>query len=303
MDLKPTPEFPSFRSIIIEDKDTINNYLVEIQPRACELTFNNIFSWRKTEHTQISKINETIIIISKENGVNYFLPPLDFKLKNLDEILIKILTWMKNNQGTEEIRFVDDHFLSRINRDSFSIILDMPSYDYIYSMKDLALLKGRKYDGKRNHIRYFEKNNKYNYEEINPQKIEYYVSFQDEWCDMEKCYLSQKLIDERFAIKEMLDNYSALNLKGAVIRIDDKVMALTIGEELNKDTFLVNIEKANPKIRGLYQAINQLFCQNNMRNYKYINREEDLGVEGIRKAKLSYHPIEMVKKYRLSLKA
>ena len=301
MSLYTVPDFPLFRDIIIEDKNLFDSYFNNIQPKACQLTFNNLFSWRRTEKTKISKIDTTLVLISKDKTNNYFLPLLNYEKKDLTDEYILILRWLKERQGEAEIKYIDDTLLLKIDKNKFNIIEDKSSYDYIYLTKDLIGLKGRKYDSKRNHIKYFEKNSSYIYEELNSDNIRESFRFEGEWCDMEKCSLSQKLLDEKTAINEMLDNFYKLKIKGGVIKIDGRIKALTIVERLNKDTFLVNIEKANPKIRGLYQAINQCFCKESMQEFKYVNREEDLGIEGLRKAKLSYSPVEMVRKYRISL--
>ena len=294
------PDFPEFRIININDKSIIDHYLNKMQPMVCELTFNNIYSWRNTEKTKISKINNVILLIAKENDVNYFMPPLCIESKNLNKVLIDILRWLSEKQKNAEIKYVDLKFLTNIDKNNFSVIEDRPNFDYVYLSSDLAYLKGRKFDAKRNHLKKFEKNYRFVYEDINYKNVDEYLSFENEWCEIERC-MNKKLMDEREAIRGMLENYKYLNLKGGIIKIGGKIEALTIGEELNRETFLVNIEKANSKYKGIYQAINQMFCTREKMNYKFINREQDLGVLGIRKAKLSYNPNKLIKKYRVLL--
>jgi len=124
----------------------------------------------------------------------------------------------------------------------------------------------------------------------------------DEWCLLKDCQHKDGLAKEREAIKHMLENFEYLNIRSGIIEVDSKIIAVSLGEALNSETFVVHIEKANSNFTGIYQTINQMFCNNEAAGYKYINREQDLGVPGLRKAKESYHPYKMVKKYTLTLK-
>ena len=110
------------------------------------------------------------------------------------------------------------------------------------------------------------------------------------------------LHNEYFAIKEFLTNYDKFNAIGGVICIEDDIVAYTFGEKLNKDTFVIHFEKGNPKFNVVYQTINKLFVENDIdQKYNYINREQDLGITGIRKAKQSYYPVKMIKKYNITI--
>jgi hypothetical protein len=125
---------------------------------------------------------------------------------------------------------------------------------------------------------------------------------QETWCQLKNCQEDPSLLMEDYAIHQALTYFEDLNFRGGAILIDNKVEAFALGEQLNKDTAVIHIEKANPDILGLYAAINQLFCLKTWSHMKYINREQDLGVEGLRKAKESYHPHHMVNKYILTKK-
>jgi hypothetical protein len=119
---------------------------------------------------------------------------------------------------------------------------------------------------------------------------------------MRECVVKPDLLAEDYAIREALANAAELNCQGGAIVINSRVEAFSLGEPLNQDTAVIHIEKANPDIPGLYAAINQLFCANAWANWTYINREQDMGVEGLRKAKESYYPHHMVNKHILTAK-
>ncbi|MBW1764419.1 MAG: DUF2156 domain-containing protein, partial [Deltaproteobacteria bacterium] len=123
---------------------------------------------------------------------------------------------------------------------------------------------------------------------------------QERWCELKYCEGSRSLSSEDIAIHEAMIHFDTLDYKGCVIKINSRIEAFSIGEQLNSNTAVVHIEKANPDIPGLYVAVNQFFCQDAWAEVEYINREQDLGIEGLRKVKESYYPDHMVNKYIVS---
>jgi hypothetical protein len=132
--------------------------------------------------------------------------------------------------------------------------------------------------------------------------VECFLDMQETWCQLKKCEEDPGLLMEDYAIYQALTHLDELDLQGGAIIIDDKIEAFTLGEPLNQDTAVIHIEKANPDIPGLYAAINQLFCSNAWSHMTYVNREQDLGIEGLRTAKQSYSPHHMVNKYIVTRK-
>jgi hypothetical protein len=179
--------------------------------------------------------------------------------------------------------------------------LDRDQSDYIYLVKDLTKLEGRKYHRKRNHIKQFKEKYSYQYLSLTPEWISESLRLETDWCDLRHCELVLGLANESVAIKEALTHFDQLNMKGGAILIDGKLEAFTLGEPLNPETVVIHIEKANPVFEGLYPLINQVFLENEWSAHLYVNREQDLGEEGLRKAKESYFPHHMIHKYILTL--
>jgi hypothetical protein len=125
----------------------------------------------------------------------------------------------------------------------------------------------------------------------------------DRWCAARNCGVDPGLCDEYRAIRQLLEHYEQLDVTGAAVRVDGAVQAFSMGEALSPDTAVIHVEKAMPDIEGLYQVMNQWFCRDQLGGFDYVNREQDLGVPGLRKAKLSYHPHHMVKKFRVPVGA
>jgi hypothetical protein len=178
---------------------------------------------------------------------------------------------------------------------------DRGQSDYVYLAEDLIKLQGRKYHRKRNHIKQFKEKYSYQYLPLTSEWISECLRLETEWCDLRHCEAIPGLLNESVAIKEALTCYETLGLKGGAILIDGKVEAFTLGEPLNQNTVVIHIEKANSAYEGLYSLINQAFLENEWAEYTYVNREQDLGEEGLRKAKESYFPHHMINKYTLTL--
>jgi hypothetical protein len=182
---------------------------------------------------------------------------------------------------------------------------DRPNFDYLYNTKDLIELKGRAYHSKKNHLNYFNANYKYEYDKMSPDMTEDAMIFIREFNNRknpENPHERLLLEYEERAMRDVFLNLDTVGFLSGVIRIGGKIEAISIGGKLGTKTVTVHVEKANTEYRGLYQAINNEFCRHMAKNVKRINREEDMGIPGLRRAKLSYHPVKFVEKYSVYLK-
>ena len=175
--------------------------------------------------------------------------------------------------------------------------------DYIYLRSDLATLKGKKFQAKRNHINRFRNTYPdYEYTPITPDRIQECLDLEAEWCKVNNCDQQEGTGNERRALIYALHNFEALGLTGGILHVNGKIVAFTFGMPINHETFGVHVEKADTNIDGAYAMINNEFANHIPEQYIYINREEDLGLEGLRKAKLSYQPVTILEKYMACLK-
>ncbi|MFY9377952.1 MAG: phosphatidylglycerol lysyltransferase domain-containing protein, partial [Peptococcia bacterium] len=183
----------------------------------------------------------------------------------------------------------------------FSYQDDREGYDYIYTLEKLVSLSGKKLQSKRNHINRFIANNAdWSFEEISQDNLSECWEMNQEWCRQNGCKDDELLNEEYCAVRRCFNNYEALELEGGLLRLAGKVIAFTMGERLNSDTYVVHIEKAFGEIQGAYQLINREFAkliQERHPDIVYVNREEDMGYEGLRRAKMSYRPVRMEEKY------
>ena len=191
----------------------------------------------------------------------------------------------------------DKAVLEELYPERFTFTEDRDSFDYIYSREDLVLLSGKKYHSKRNHIAFFEKQ-EYQYEELNDKNLSECLSMNAVWIEKNSDKFYDGIDKEQWALTRAFEHYDELGYKGALLRRDGQVVAFTLGEEMNDNMFCTHFEKAFSDIRGAYPTINREFAKRTLTGYKYINREEDTGDEGLRKAKLSYKPVKLLVKYK-----
>ncbi|MBR5783240.1 MAG: DUF2156 domain-containing protein [Clostridia bacterium] len=172
--------------------------------------------------------------------------------------------------------------------------------DYIYSSEKLRLLTGKKLAAKRNHINAFEREHPdWHTAVITKENMPAVYRFHDTWCAARE--IDQNLEEELEAARLMLDNFFALGLEGLILYAGDDIVAYAMGEPITDETYCVHVEKALSEVRGAYPLINREFARTYCENYKYINREDDSGEMGLRKAKMSYEPIRIVHKYEAEM--
>lgn len=296
-------QFPAFKPLELEDRDVIHPTLWTYQPETSELTFTNLFMWRAHYGLSWSLAGESIVILASPPKEEPFaFPPIGGARRV--EIVFEVLNWLREDRGLDDPRIerADSRLASELNGDKrFAVEPLRDHFDYLYNTADLILLAGGAYRAKRNHINYFMRSYANTYEELSPKHLAACLDMTGNWCEVRRCEQDLSLLGEWDAIREALTNFRSLELKGGVILIDGRVEAFTLAESLNESTAVVHVEKANTEIRGLYNAINQQFCEKQWKDVPFVNREQDLGEPGLREAKLSYNPARLVEKYRITL--
>jgi len=294
-DLDSLSIFPKFQPIDLNLKGIIDRSIGPLIPSTSELTFANLYAWRAAYHFAVSRHGDHILVRTEEKPPFKFLPPLG-PGKMQAEMLSLLL-----DTGATFIR-IPETMKSLLESDSrFRIELDLPNSDYLFLIKDLAALSGQKYDGKRNQIKKFKKNYSFDYILFNTENIQECLSFEKNWCEIKGCDLVEGLREERQAIHEMIDHFEYLELFGGGIKVNDRLCAMAIADKLSEDTLVLRVLKADPNYPGLYQTMCNEFFIRQARGFTYANFEQDLGIAGLRKAKLSYQPIQMINKYTVSL--
>ena len=290
-----------FKVIELSDRAWITDLLKKSDFMGCEYNFSNNIAWHRLYDTTICRYKDFYISRSMKYGMRFTFPAGSGDYKDL------ILT-LKQEAETAGcplvIGSVTDENLGifeELFAGQFSVSCDEADCDYIYDAEKLRTLSGKKYHQKRNHLARFYENN-WEYSTLTEKDFDECIEFAVNSYNLNQSYDDESSVAEQFAINTFMNYYNELELKGGVIRVDGKVQGFTIGDAINSNTFDIHIEKANAEIQGAYAAINNEFAKSATAGYSYINREEDLGLEGLRRSKRSYHPVIMLRKNTVTFK-
>ena len=291
-------EFKPFR---IEDKARIDSYFVVHHYEQIDCTFNTLFLWQDAYQTSWAEQDGILFVRAGTGKDTFFMPPFAKEEENFvhglaliheeyDKLGLPFRLTSASSWVTEQIE--------RLVPGKYDFIEDRDNEEYIYRTEDMIRLPGKKLRMKKNHLNGFLRQYAdYQYEAITKENLEDAKAGIHDW------FLRHGDIEEEEqAIKRCFDHWDALGVKGAVIRIYGKVEAFTNGDSINEKMAHIIFEKANPEIRGLYQAINRDFLMHEFAETEFVNREEDLGLPGLREAKMGYHPDHLTEKYDVVLK-
>lgn len=289
-----------FHPLRIEDRATIERYTLPSDSRNCDLTFANMFCWQEVYRSAWALVDDFLIIRFHIDGgpnIGYMQPvgPGDFTP------IVALLRDDAQSCG-QRLRLVGltdkgCTLLRNAFSGSFACASDRALEDYIYLADDLRALSGRRYQPKRNHLnRFTAEYPDYHYEELTPDRFAECMALERQWRRTHEGHVSELCAEQR-AMQRAFAHFDALGLRGGCLYVGDQLVAFTYGSAVSDDTFVTHVEKADTTFEGAFTAINKLFTEHLPERFRWINREEDLGLEGLRHAKLSYHPAELLHKY------
>ncbi len=260
----------------------------------CENSFLNAILWEKLYNYEYCLQNNSLIMrLSDGEERVYFLPLGDNFENSVKEII-------EEENGHPLFCVSDGERFEKFKGlmgDNLSYLPIPENFEYIYKRSDLAELVGKKYHQKRNHISSFSRKYDWHYETLTKDNICDVFAVSDEWLKEKDADLQQDLLLENESIKNALMHLEELSIVGGIVYVADKPVAYCFGTALNDCVFDVNIEKALSDYQGAYAVINNEFVKRELTSFLYVNREDDLGIEGLRRAKLSYQPHTILKKY------
>jgi hypothetical protein len=299
MSIEGFPQFPESRKIAIADRPVIEELFETYPSEISERTFGSVYVWRNYEdRSMVSQLDSHVIISwRRERFGSVVLAPVGPEPESLIEVLSEPGS---GAQSTFSGVFgVEASLASRLKEAGLSPVPLRDEWDYVYRTSDLVALAGPKYHTQRKEMKKATSEFRLLYEPMTAARQKDCLELEETWCDLKHCTLDKLSDAENSALKEAIFNLDKIGFFGGVILLDDKVQALTIGERLSSNTAVVHFEKANPAIRGLYQVINQQFCEHALKKFEFVNREQDVGEPGLRRAKEGYHPHHLVEKYLL----
>lgn len=292
-----------FKEIELKDKEWVDECLKQAKFQGCEYSFTSNYIWRSIYHPKIAKVEGMYCLRSEYQGrYSYCYPAGQGDRKKVIALLLEDakelgISFRMHGITEDLIEQLEEWFPGL-----FQFETNRDDSDYIYTVEKLSTLAGKKLHGKRNHINRFKDTDDWEYYDVTSENVQECIEMNREWLARYVTEEDKGLQDEAKAVSEILEHFDELKVKGGILKREGKVVAYTIGEPMNDDTYVIHIEKAFYEVQGAYPMINQQFVLCNCQDYKYVNREEDTGDEGLRKAKLSYYPDILLDKYVATLK-
>ncbi len=291
-----------FKKISIEDKPIFDKYIALDQTNNSEGAFATLFIWDAYYNMEIADNGEFLFIrFNRKGKMPEYLYPIG--KRDIEKAIFELKTFAA--QRNEKLSFAlvskkNKDILKNLLGDNYEFTENRDSADYVYLTENMISLPGKKLHSKKNHYNYFV--NKYNFEYVNITDEALLKKCAEKAYNLVSSKKKNKNSFELGAMKAYFDNYQKLSQTGAVLLVDGEIAAMSFGERLSDECALIQIELADESYRGAYQAINKMFCEYEWKDYKYVNREEDMGIDGIRRAKESYQPVYLAEKYFITEK-
>ncbi len=302
----------NFSPLRPDDHPRIKPYFSNMPFELCAYSLDSLLVWNNESYAPHGAIeNDTLIVrctFADKRKPPYFILPLSPSKEYAPEDLADLA----NKAGTGKFHFVPKDYITKYGRERigslFSVRSHVEYHDYIYLAQDLATLKGNKFAKKRNLINQFKKEylarGRVEVQDLNQAHLEECHDFLQEWCAVKDCGrdVDDDLSCEKRAVENSLAYWDQLSFKGILVRVDGNVRAFAIGSHLTHNMGNLNFEKADADIKGLYQYLDRESAARIFEGYEFINKESDMNLPGLAKAKESYHPVRMVHSYKLILR-
>lgn len=297
-----------WKPIGIEDKKILDSFFANNKILVSDLTFTNLYLWHYSRHISYIIFNDCLVIKTQYPNENPFIFYPLHKENNPEakrQCILDMMSYCKANGlnfSIHSLSEIDKKELEFLMPNTFTFTYREDRSDYVYSIPELIELKGKKYHKKKTHLNRFIERYPFSYESLKQTNAKELIHTYQEWFGRISDNASNGLKNEYIGIIESLKALECLKFDGGILRVDEKIIAFSFGEPLNDNTIVIHIEKADIEYQGAYQAINREFLANQWKDYALVNREEDLGIEGLRKAKQSYQPLFLQKKFDASLR-
>lgn len=290
-----------FHEVTLYDKEWCDYIFSKENTRSADFNFGNIYMWDERYMQHLSRVKDRIIIQLRYEDRPFFAFPVgDGPLEDAMDAIKEYADsqdWRLRISGiTEESK----QLLESLYPNRFEFREDIPLYDYIYDIDKLSTYAGKKFHGKKNHCNRFEANYDWTFETLTKDMIPECIHMLDDWMNKNSERLEPSIQYEYVSIIRGFDAYEELELMGGVLLVNQKILGFSVGEIIASDTFNIHFEKAYTDINGAYPMVCREMARMIKREYpevRYINREDDMGLESLRKSKLSYRPEYLLKKY------
>jgi len=287
-----------FRPVTLADRELFTRHYAQFPQTHSDNTFTNMVCWNHYAHYTYAYVEKNIIIASTIGSVTRFRPPIGPRNPALLRHLVRLASDVSDNNPVNLIDPDTARWMKEVCP-GINLLPDRNYFEYVYLASDLKDLPGKNYLTIRRQVNKFRRNCKNEVEPISRENWEDVKRFLIEWCEWKGCEGDEVLAHEKEAVFFAIDHFNELPIRGLVIHVFGKIGAISLYERLNSDTALIHFEKGLPDCEGIYKAVNNEVAARLATHFTYINRESDLGVTGLREAKMRYHPHHMVEVYSL----
>ena len=290
-----------FKPIELGDKATITSFTLASDYQNCDFSFANMCSWRFLYDSEFAVVNDFLLIrfkIENKSRFAYMMPVGEGNLAAAIQLLEEDSLRHGHPLCLLGVTPIAKQRLEKLTLGGFYYIPERDYFDYVYLREDLATLRGKRYQAKRNHVHHFMNYYEYQYISLSDDIVQRCLELEAKWYKSNGGGSEDEegLSNERHSITYALSHFKELGLRGGAIEVEGEIVAFTFGAPINHNTFGVHVEKADVHFEGAYTIINKEFASRLPEQYIYVNREEDLGLPGLRQAKLSYHPAILLEK-------
>lgn len=291
-----------FQDLTMAARELFDSHLRPYPFATHEYCFTNLYLWKKYCRIQYAVIDRTLILKKRDYLEDdfFFMQPLGYRREDLPHLIEVLAEYADRHGHTALFRYAEQPFvglLTELYPDRFLISSDPDSSDYLYETDTFLQLPGDHFRAQKNHIRHFLKHNRFTLVPLTADRIGECLRFAEQWCQARQA--SGSLLAESRSLGDLLAHMEELRFVGMLIFLDEKLSAFILGERLNDSTCVIHVEKADSRIKGLYNFLKQSFVERYFADTRYVNWEQDLGIEGLRQAKMSYKPCRLEKKYSI----
>ncbi len=286
-----------FKPVTLADKEFFASHYAKYPQTHSDNTFTNMVCWNHYAHYRYAYVRGNIILSSNVDGVTRFRAPIGPRDPELLKDLISLSFKVSDSQPILLIDPATAEWMRSVDP-TLDIVQDRNEFEYMYLAKDLAELPGGNYVYIRRQLHRFLRDHTHTIEPVSVENGDETKLFLERWCEWRKCEDDLVLYNEKEAMNFAIDHFKELGLSGIIVRVDGKIGAMSLFEPLNTNTALIHFEKGLTESGdGIYKVVNEEVAKVLARNFEYINRESDLGIAGLREAKMRYHPHHMIEVY------
>jgi len=290
-----------FKPLSLQDKSLFDDHYKKFPPFHSDQLFTTMMSWNEYANYHYAHIKNRLIIMTIINNQVQFRPPIGMHDR---EIFYQVLRLAKNVESNFPLCLIDHASKAYLTKNfpHIEVSLQREYFDYVYLSSNLAKLEGEKFRKIRNRLNKFKNQNIYSTEDISQENMAEIRQFLKRWCLWRDCESDTILKYEKKAIMYSMKHFFDLGLLGLAIRVNEKIEAISVYEEMGDETVVIHYEKGSPYYDGIYKVINQEVAERVFTRYRYINRESDMGIPGLRQAKMSYRPHHLIEVFAIKQK-